>query len=176
MPRKIVGGKRRTDAEPAPVQQGWNTDKIAGQDPAFQYQFMREDEVRDRQRRTQVLNRHTGKHEYTSGWTVCKEGEVELLGSRPDTAAPVDTTLSLGGHVLMKIPRRDHELLLHQKDAVPDAIEARIMRGGQSGSFDGVASQVDAPFAPHPALMGQQGAEDYSTKEAKLIQKLGSNL
>jgi len=171
--RQVVGSSKRADAEAAPVQQTWNTDKLEGEDPEFQYQFMRESEVRDRSRSKTVLNRRTGETVRVAGWTVCKEGEdeVRMLGDRPDLAAPTDTTMTMGPHVLMKIPKASHEMLLHEKDAVTDAMENRLMRGGIQEEHDGIPV-ANVAFAPHPALMGQQGAEDYSQKEGRIANKL----
>jgi len=175
--KKVVGSSQRVDADIASVQQGWNTDKLAGQEAGFEYQFMNASEVRDRTKPKSVLNRITGKMVRIAGWTVCHEGEgVEALGSRPDMAAPVDTTMTMGPHVLMKIPADDHALLLHEKDAVPDAMEHRLMRGGIQNRIDDVATVAEAPFAPHPSLIGKQGAgDDYTAQENKLMGKFAGN-
>jgi hypothetical protein len=175
-PKNLVGSKQRVDADIASVQQGWNTDKLDGQDPAFAYQFMRKEEVTDRTKSKTVYNRATGKNQRVTGWTVCQEGEgVEMLGSRPDVANPIDTAMTMGPHVLMRIPLDDHALLLHEKDAVPDAMEHRLMRGGIESRIDDVATVANAPFAPHPSLMGKQGTEEYSAQESKLMGKFAGN-
>lgn len=163
-PKRLVGSEKRADAEPAPVQQSWKTDQLEGADPDFAYQFMRESEVRDRSRSKTVLNRDTGRPERVTGWTVCKEGEddVRMLGERPDLAAAVDTTMTMGPHVLMKIPRRDYDLLQHEQDAVTDAMEDRLMAGSMFRDrieADGVRVSIGqrGRFAPHSALMNQLG-------------------
>jgi len=173
--RKVVGSVKRADVEFAQVQGIWGTDRIEDADPDFSYQFMHKDEVHDRSGPKRVLDRRTGEIILVDGWTVCADGDrVKMAGKRPDEAAPVDTTYRQGPHVLMKIPKRDHELLLHEKDAQPDAMEERLMRGGMAGQWgDGTISQVNLAYAPHQAKAGQQGGKDYSQKEQRLANELG---
>lgn len=158
--RKVIGSERRADADIAPVQEAWNTDKLNNADPDFAYQFMRENEVHDRTRSKRVLNRNTGETVRISGWQVCQDGDaVEMAGSRPDLGAPIDSTMRMGPHVLMKIPKKDHDLLLHEKDAIADAHEARLMRGGvQERIYDEgmtVTLRQPKPYASHPAIIDQ---------------------
>ena len=163
-PRRLVGGAARKDAAPADVQQVWRTDVLEGEDPNFSYQFMRENEVHDRSRGKSVFDRRTGEQRRVSGWTVVTEGEVGVSRERPDLGAPVDSTMRMGPHVLMKIPKADWELLQHEKDAVPDAHAERLMAGSmdvrqspvmEEFSEDGTRVVLKQQhFAPHPALMG----------------------
>lgn len=163
-PRKVVGSDKRADAAVADVQQQWKTDVLEGADPQFRYQFMREEEVRDRGRSKMVFDRAEGKQVKVSGWTVCREDEVGVCRDRPDLANPVDGTMRMGPHVLMKIPVADWEMLQHEKDAVPDAIEQRLMsadadlrKSGPVEDFSEGGTTVvmkQQHFAPHPALMG----------------------
>ena len=78
-----------------------------------------------------------------------------LVRERPDLAAPIDTVARMGPHVLMEIPEADWELLQHEKDAVPDALANRLMRGQAS---EDVGSDLvrfrQEQYAAHPALMG----------------------
>lgn len=159
--RKVVGGSVRSDAAPSDVQQVWKTDVLEGQDPGFSYQYMRENEVRDRGLSKRVYNRDTGTWEKVSGWTVVQEGEVQASRERPDLAVPVDTSMRMGPHVLMKIPTADWDLLQHEKDAVADAHATRMMAGSEKvqtspvvEEFEDVAKIRQQFFAPHPALMG----------------------
>lgn len=164
-PRKLVGSEQRADAVVASVQQQWKTDELIGADPDFRYQFMREEEVRDRGRSKTVLDRHAGKQVKVSGWTVCREDEVGVSRDRPDLANPVDGTMRMGPHVLMKIPAADWEMLQHEKDAVPDALEHRMLAGAKGDLRNAEATEdfseggtsvvmKQGHFAPHPALMG----------------------
>jgi len=154
--RKVVGGEVRSDAPVADVQQLWRTDVIEGQDPDFKYQFMHRDEVHDRGYSKRVLDRRTGEVKKVNGWTTVTEGEVNVSRERPDLAAPVDTAMQMGPHVLMKIPKEDWELLQHEKDAVPDAFANRLLRGQTDleSPDEDVATYKQRPFAAHPALMG----------------------
>lgn len=163
--RKVVGSEQRADAPVADVQQQWKTDVLEGTDPNFRYQFMREEEVRDRGRARMVLDRRAGKQVRVDGWTVCTEDEVGVSRERPDLANPVDGTMRMGPHVLMKIPAAGWELLQHEKDAVADSLEHRLLSGtkGDLRSGDTVEDFSDGGtsvvmkqghFAPHPALMG----------------------
>jgi len=163
--RKVIGSEQRADAPSADVQQQWKTDVLEGADPDFRYQFMREEEVRDRGRSRMVLDRRTGEQIRVDGWTVCTEDEVGVSRERPDLANPVDGTMRMGPHVLMKIPAPHWELLQHEKDAVPDALEHRLLSGtkGDFKTADAVEDFSEGGttvvmkqkhFAPHPALMG----------------------
>jgi hypothetical protein len=170
--RKVVGSEQRADAPAADVQQLWKTDVLEGTDPNFRYQFMREEEVRDRGRSRMVLDRRTGEQVRVDGWTVCTEDEVGVSRERPDLANPVDGTMRMGSHVLMKIPAPHWELLQHEKDAVPDALEHRLLSGAKPKGAAGIPDFRNADvaedfseggtrvvgkqafFAPHPALMG----------------------
>ena len=89
-PRKVVGSDKRADAAVADVQQQWKTDVLEGADPQFRYQFMREEEVRDRGRSKVVFDRNEGKQVKVTGWTVCREDEVGVCRDRPELAIPVD--------------------------------------------------------------------------------------
>lgn len=155
-PRKVVGAETRHDAAVADVSQVWRTDVVENQDPGFSYQFMRENEVHDRQRSKRVLDRRTGELTRVAGWTVVQEGEVEVSRERPDLAAPTDTAMRMGPHVLMKIPVADWEMLQHEKDAVPDAHAERMLRGGtmEQDLDNGITIRQPTGYAAHPALMG----------------------
>lgn len=162
-PRKPVGSEVRQDAEPAPVQQVWRTDHTTER-PGWKRQFMRENEVHDRGRSRYVLDRRTGEHVKVGPWVVVNEEDAGLIRERPDLANPVDTVARMGPHVLMEIPEKDWELLQHEKDAVPDAQEARMISGAadiqdspvtedfSEGGTSVVMKQKH--FKPHPALMG----------------------
>lgn len=154
--RKVVGSEQRSDAVAAPVEQVWKTDVIEGADPGFAYQFMREHEVHDRSRSKYIFNRDTGQPEKISPWVVVQEGEVGVSRERPDLAAPVDSTMRMGPHVLMKIPKKDWELLQHAQDARPDAFADNLMRGvaGDPSPDPSVVKVNQQRFAAHPALMG----------------------
>lgn len=159
-PRKVVGGEVRSDAEPADVQQSWKTDVVEGQDPDFAYQFMRENEVRDRSRGKFVFDRRLGEQVRVSPWTVVQEEEVQVSRERPDLATPVDTTMRMGPHVLMKIPRKDWELLQHEKDAVPDGMLERFTAGkynGEDSNDKHIRMKADK-FVAHPGMAEQEGA------------------
>jgi hypothetical protein len=153
--RTAVGGETRRDAPVANVAQGWETDIIRGAADGWSYQYMRENEVHDRGRSKLVMNRDTGAAVKVDGWKVVEEGEVEVSRERPDLAAPVDSTMRMGPHVLMKIPTAHWDLLQHEKDAVPDAIADRLLRGQAS---EDVGSDLvrfrQEKYAAHPALMG----------------------
>ncbi len=154
-PRKVVGSEIRQDAPATGVGQSWETDVIRNKAEGFEYQYMRENEVHDRGRSKTVLNRDTGEQVRISGWQVVAEGEVEVSRERPDLATPVDTTMRMGPHVLMKIPKEDWDLLQHEKDAVPDAIADRLLRGQASEDVGSDLVQFKQQrYAAHPALMG----------------------
>lgn len=153
--RAAVGGETRRDPPAAPVSQGWETDVIRGAADGMKYQFMRETEVHDRGRSKIVTDRRTGEDVRVPGWQVVQEGEVEVSRERPDLAAPVDSTMRMGPHVLMKIPEADWDLLQHEKDAVPDAIADRLMRGQASETSESDLIRFEQrKYAAHPALMG----------------------
>lgn len=152
--RAPIGGGSRRDADVSPVVQNWKTDHTSDH-PGFKRQFMRENEVADRGRSKVVHDRRTGENVRVAGWSVVAEADAGLVRERPDLAAPIDTVARMGPHVLMEIPDADWELLQHEKDAVPDALANRLMRGQAS---EDVGSDLvrfrQEQYAAHPALMG----------------------
>lgn len=153
-PRTPVGGAVRKDPISADVQQAWKTD-VTSEHVGFKRQFMRETEVHDRGRSKVVQNRATGEPVRVAGWSVVQEEDAGLCRERPDLAAPIDSTARMGPYVLMEIPESDWDLLQHEKDAVPDAIADRLLKGQAS---EDVGSDLvrfkQEKYAAHPALMG----------------------
>lgn len=140
--RRVVGGRgKRRDAETLPVVTNWQIDVITDRDPDYRYQFFRPDEIADKQRATRVqvndYDNETSEVHDIPGWEVChrENGKESLPGSRPDAGKPIDTVLTQGNMVCMRL-RKDHwDVLQRVQENRADQYEQRL-RLGAAKEFD----------------------------------------
>jgi hypothetical protein len=148
MPGQVVGRKSRSrQVEETPPVNVWKTDIIDGRDPDFEYQFFREDQVRDKLKADRVILRNfedgTQDAVPIPAWEICKRdisGE-EAAGYRPDEGKPIDTVLRHGPYVAMRIPRKAWEVLQRSHEQVADAYEHRL-NGGRTEEYGLDGNQV----------------------------------
>jgi hypothetical protein len=148
MPGQVVGRKGRSrQVEETPAVNVWKTDIIDGRDPEFEYQFFREEQVRDKLRADRIVLRdfESGEQEVHDipPWEICRRditGE-EAAGYRPDEGKPVDNILRHGPYVAMRIPRKAWLLLQRKHEQVADGYEQRL-RGGRTEEYGPDGNQV----------------------------------
>lgn len=153
MPKQVVGQKGRSrQIDDTPAVNLWKTDIIDGRDPGFEYQFFREDQVRDKLRADRVTVRDPETGAITvrpiPGWEICRRdtSAEELAGFRPDEGKPIDNVLRHGPMVAMKIPRDAWDLLQRAQETKADLYDVRL-RAGHREEYDNNGDQ-QSRFAP----------------------------
>jgi hypothetical protein len=136
--KQVVGRKGKArQQESGDVIGVWKTDQIDDRDPDYEYQFFREDQVRDRLRPTYVDLRDFSNpkappvRHHVSAWTIVHQdnGPEKAAGWRPDEGKQPDTVLTHGGMVCMKIDRKSWDVLQKAQLQRADAYEVLSTRG-----------------------------------------------
>lgn len=111
--------------------------QLAGQDPDFEYQWFRKDQLTVKLRQHEVGDKHTGFLMVDPWEVVHYSAELSQGRPRDDAGKPVDTTVTNGELVLCRTPKTNYAKYAVIEKKRDDLIDARLSKGVREPLGDG---------------------------------------